>query len=203
MKRSVLAVWAQEGMKMADLLEFLDSVSIDVVKRKYYNANKVNAVFEELREHAAALMQENEQLRHALNSQSEEQQKSLKALESLQAAYREALSSAHARADEMLDSAAAESSAMRKKAEQRAENAARQVEECLNAVRVRAEQNVEFINTQLQQFLTKLYDEDSEHTAVPVAGQEGKDVSGDPLADLQSKISAISSEISALEQGTE
>ena len=59
---------------MADLLEFLDSVSIDVVKRKYYNANKVNAVFEELREHAAALMQENEQLRHALNSQSEEQQ---------------------------------------------------------------------------------------------------------------------------------
>ena len=96
---------------MADLLEFLDSVSIDVVKRKYYNANKVNAVFEELREHAAALMQENEQLRHALNSQSEEQQKSLKALESLQAAYREALSSAHARADEMLDSAAAESSA--------------------------------------------------------------------------------------------
>ena len=188
---------------MADLLEFLDSVSIDVVKRKYYNADKVNAEFEELREHAAALMQENEQLRHALNSQSEEQQKSLKALESLQAAYREALSSAHARADEMLDSAAAESSAMRKKAEQRAENAARQVEECLNAVRVRAEQNVEFINTQLQQFLTKLYDEDSEHTAVPVAGQEGKDVSGDPLADLQSKISAISSEISALEQGTE
>ena len=53
---------------MADLLEFLDSVSIDVVKRKYYNANKVNAVFEELREHAAALMQENEQLRHALNT---------------------------------------------------------------------------------------------------------------------------------------
>ena len=40
---------------MADLLEFLDSVSIDVVKRKYYNANKVNAVFEELREHAAVL----------------------------------------------------------------------------------------------------------------------------------------------------
>ena len=41
---------------MADLLEFLDSVSIDVVKRKYYNANKVNAVFEELREHAAFVM---------------------------------------------------------------------------------------------------------------------------------------------------
>ena len=34
---------------MDDILSYLDSIQIDVVKRKYYNANKVNAVFEEIR----------------------------------------------------------------------------------------------------------------------------------------------------------
>ena len=188
---------------MSDILAYLDSVSIDVVKRKYYNANKVNAVFDELRAKITALLEENEQLRMALNSQSSEEQKSRETLESLQKAYREALSSAHAKADELLDSAAAESEAMRKNAELRAESSARQVEECLNAVRVRAEQNVEFINTQLQQFLATLYEEEPEQNTPRKNRTAGYEASGDQLFDLHSKVSAISSEINALEQGNE
>ena len=184
------------GINMSDLLSYLDSVSIDVVKRKYYNANKVNAVFDELRAQAAELLAENEQLRKDLSVRSQEQQKSLEAMESLQKAYREVLSAAHARADEMLASAEKESAAIREKAELREENAARSVEACLNTVRVRAEQNVEFINMQLQKFLTTLYEE--EH---PSADPNTADpVPGDTLKDIKSRVSAISSEISALEQ---
>lgn len=181
---------------MSDLLSYLDSVSIDVVKRKYYNANKVNAVFDEVRTLAAALLAENEQLRKDLGAHSQEQQKSLEALDSLQQAYREALAAAHARADEMLSSAESESAAIREKALLREENAARSVEECLNTVRVRAEQNVEFINTQLQKFLTTLYEE-GDSSSAPMAGEP---VPEDTMTDIQSRVSAISSEISALEQ---
>ena len=186
---------------MSDILEYLDSISIDIVKRKYYNANKVNAVFDELREKATALLEENKQLRSALNSQSSEEQKTLAALDSLQKAYRDALCAAHSRADEMLDSAAEESGILRKTAEQRAENAARQVEECLNAVRIRAEQNVEFINTQLQQFLAALYEEDAPQGNPTGNRNVEQNTGGDALSDLRSKVSAISGEISALEQG--
>ena len=181
---------------MSDLLSYLDSVSIDVVKRKYYNANKVNAVFDELRIMATELQTENEQLRQELGTQSQEQLKTQETLDSLQRAYREALTAAHARADEMLQSAEKESAAIRKKAQFREENAARSVEECLNTVRVRAEQNVEFINTQLQKFLSTLYEEETP-SYVPMA--EGK-VPEDTMTDIQSRVSAISSEISALEQ---
>ena len=38
--------------------EYFDAIHIDVVKRKYYNANKVEAVFEDIRRQAAALTAE-------------------------------------------------------------------------------------------------------------------------------------------------
>jgi len=47
---------------MDDILSYLDSIQIDVVKRKYYNANKVNAVFEEIRSLAEKLVDEKERL---------------------------------------------------------------------------------------------------------------------------------------------
>ena len=79
---------------MSELLEYLDSVSIDVVKRKYYNANKVNAVFEEIRRMAEALTEENLRLNNEAATASARQQQALKELDSLMNAYREALKAA-------------------------------------------------------------------------------------------------------------
>ena len=199
---------------MSDLLEYLDNVSIDVVKRKYYNANKVNAVLEEIRTQADALLRENERLRAALEAQGREEQQTKQSLDALQAAYREALRSAHARADAMLDTAQEESGKLMRKAEHRAENAARQVEECLNAVRVREEQNVEFLNARLRQFLSDLY-EDENPAASPAVPEDRADAdvwtalksfpataaNGSPEQELRTRVSALSSEISALEDG--
>ena len=47
---------------------YFDSIHIDVVKRKYYNANKVEAVFDDIRKQAQALQDENEALRRHLAS---------------------------------------------------------------------------------------------------------------------------------------
>lgn len=177
---------------MSELLEYLDSVSIDVVKRKYYNANKVNAVFEEIRRMAEALTEENMRLNNEAATVSARQQQALKELDSLMNAYREALQAAHSRADKMLSDASEESAVMLKNAESRSELAAKQVEECLNAIRVREEQNIEFINARMQRFLSSLYEQE-ELPAVTAENEE------DPLQLLQSRVSALSSEIHALE----
>ena len=39
--------------------KYFDDINIDVVKKKYYNANKVNAVLEDIREQALRLEEEN------------------------------------------------------------------------------------------------------------------------------------------------
>lgn len=46
--------------------EYFDSISIELVKKKYYNANKVNAVFDEIRDQAIALSEENKALKKQL-----------------------------------------------------------------------------------------------------------------------------------------
>ena len=55
--------------------EFFESVNIDVVKKKYYNANKVNSLLGSIQEQAETMTQENELLRkqlQALNGQKTE-----------------------------------------------------------------------------------------------------------------------------------
>lgn len=53
-------------MFMALTKEYLDGISFDTVKQKYYNANKVNACLEELIAGAKELIDENERLRKEL-----------------------------------------------------------------------------------------------------------------------------------------
>ena len=47
---------------------YFDAISIDTVKKKYYNANKVEAVLEDIRRQALALSEENAQLKAQLLS---------------------------------------------------------------------------------------------------------------------------------------
>ena len=79
--------------------DFFDSIQIDVVKRKYYNANKVNAVFDEIRLQAQELITENESLRAALSARDQEYENAKAKLLTMQEVYRETLEKAHERAD--------------------------------------------------------------------------------------------------------
>ena len=45
---------------------YFDAIDIEIVKKKYYNANKVEAVFEDIRRRARELTEENERMRRQL-----------------------------------------------------------------------------------------------------------------------------------------
>ena len=206
---------------MSNILETFDSINIDVAKRKYYNVNKVNAVLEELREKAVQLVEENERLKNELAQKNESSKQSEEMLRSLQELYRETLEKAHKRADAIVQDAEEESLRLQKDTEQKAEHAAKQVQECIGSIRAREEQNIAFLNKSLQQFLKELQRDDSPKTAVPAGLQETtpdasnestpmplvdedeeqERESGEQLQDLERKISLLAREISALESG--
>ena len=204
------------GKKMNEILSYLDSIQIDVVKRKYYNANKVNAVFEEIRRLAEELTEENERLQDRLREKEAEDRKEQQekaSLKEVQETYRELLAKAHDRAEAIVSDAEAYRAAVEKLAEQRCNYAARQVESCLNTLRRREEQNIEYLNSQMQSFLSELYDadqEENEEDAVPekklTAGQKDREEDrasipdGELPEDLVSKINRLTREIQALEQ---
>ena len=201
---------------MNEILSYLDSIQIDVVKRKYYNANKVNAVFEEIRRLAEELTEENERLQDRLREKEAEDRKEQQekaSLKEVQETYRELLAKAHDRAEAIVSDAEAYRAAVEKLAEQRCNYAARQVESCLNTLRRREEQNIEYLNSQMQSFLSELYDadqEENEEDAVPekklTAGQKDREEDrasipdGELPEDLVSKINRLTREIQALEQ---
>lgn len=200
---------------MNEILTYLDSIQIDVVKRKYYNANKVNAVFEEIRRLAEELTEENERLQAELQEKEAEDRKEQMekaSLKEVQETYRELLAKAHDRAEVIVSDAEAYRTAVERLAEQRCNYAARQVESCLSTLRRREEQNIEYLNSQLQTFLSELYDTDqkeedendaSDHPLE--AGQkDGRESPGhtsdaDLPEDLVSKINRLTREIQALE----
>ena len=164
---------------MALTQEYFDSIHIDVVKRKYYNANKVNAVFDEIREQAAELLAENERLRRELEEKApvreEMRKKAESELLSVQQAYRLTLEKANTRADAIMIDAQARSRYMTEKAEKKAELAAQCVEECIRVLRDREEQNIAFLNARMHSFLSSLYDATKQDSSAldpsPLAGR--------------------------------
>ena len=46
--------------------EYFDSIDINIVRQKYYNANKVNSLLEDIRRQAEAMEEENRQLKAQL-----------------------------------------------------------------------------------------------------------------------------------------
>ena len=204
----------QAGDKMDEILTYLDSIQIDVVKRKYYNANKVNAVFEEIRGLAENLVEENKMLQARLQEKEADEQRGQEekaSLKEVQETYRALLAKAHERAEAIVSDAEEYRSAVEKLAEQRCNYAAKQVEVCLNTLRRREEQNIEYLNSQMQSFLSELYDsnqEDGEEEGTERAPVPGKIASADspaessdeePPEDLVSKINRLTREIKALE----
>ncbi len=205
---------------MSNILETFDSINIDVAKRKYYNVNKVNTVLEELREQAVQLVEENERLKSELAQKNESSKQSEEMLRSLQELYRETLEKAHKRANAIVQDAEEERLRLQKDTEQKAEHAAKQVQECIGSIRAREEQNIAFLNKSLQQFLKELQRDNSPKTADPaglqetmtdasnestpmplVDEEEQERESGEQLQDLERKISLLAREISALERG--
>ena len=218
---------------MAAILDYFDNISIDVAKRKYYNINKVNAVLEELRSQAVELVEEIERqrmeldgLRTKLSQIQIDGQQTQGMFEKMQNLYRETLAKAHERADGIMREAEADSAQLTQNARARTESAAKLLEESIQAIYAREEQNLRFLDSRLQQLKTVLNGqnpEESEYSEpepkrveepaaetrrpdeTPVSEQpdseEGKGfrASSGQLEALEQKIRKLAEEISALE----
>ena len=195
---------------MAEILDYFDSINIDIAKRKYYNVNKVNSVLDDLRRLATELVAENDSLRAALREQEDLEKSGMLSLDEIQTVYRETLDKAHDRAA-VLES---EAEAIKQEAGQKAEYAAKQMEACVRSLRAREEQNIDFLETKLKQFMEILEGEgirsepmeekepwekeDSFDNEEKLSKEEDRT---DELREIEQRISQLAKEINELEAG--
>ena len=192
---------------------YFDAIAIDLVKRKYYNANKVEAVFDEIEKQAKVLNDElaaaKEQLaaeqrrsenmareiaslRQQLASHSERREELTDAVYSAQSVYRVILEKANERADAILNEAEQRRRALEEEDRQQRDFAVKMVEQCLTRVREQQQAALDELNSSWQSFLCGLYPAEEEPAAEPAA-EDG--VPGD----LEARISAIAKELFAID----
>ena len=190
--------------------EYFDAIYIDVVKKKYYNANKVRAVFEDIRRQAEELNEENYRLRQELAGMQDRRVELGDALLSAQSIYREIVEKAKARADELIAAAEQRAAAIERDARERSEEiladsnrqqeyAVQRVEGAFNRMKQLHMASIDALNAEWQDFLCGLYPEQE----LPKAPQQSKaSPRGDTELppDLEEKVSAIAEKLFALDQ---
>lgn len=165
---------------------YFDGISIELVKKKYYNANKVNAVFEDIAAQAQALMEENESLRAqqaALSGKTGE--------------IGEALIAAQALSKQIVDRARDQADRLLRQARERAaepdiqERSLLCVEAAIARLRRQQEDNIEVLNQCWQNFLCTL---EPDGTFTP---EDGEDVDAPAVTpgELERKVDAIAREL--------
>lgn len=169
--------------------EYFDAINIELVKKKYYNANKVNAVLEDIRAQATALEEENERLRAQLCILNGQKEEIGEAVLSAQQIYRDIVSRANDRADEIIADAERRRGELERANDSVQEYAVRRVESCFSMLREQQLAAIEAINAEWQDFLCGLYSHEdaieAEAEALP--------------ADIEEKLAAIAGGLKGLD----
>ena len=190
--------------------EYFDSIYIEVVKKKYYDAAKVQAVFEDIRRRAEELNEENARLRRELEQHNERRVELGDALLSAQSVYQDVVDKARVRADAITAEAEKRSQALlaetRRESEQilarsrkQEENAARRVEAAFDRMKQLHLASVDALNAQWQAFLCSL-DGEEEPESVREEPRPAEPEPEELPADLEEKVGAIAQELFAMEQ---
>lgn len=184
--------------------EYFDSIYIDVVKKKYYNANKVQAVFADIRAQAEALNAENEELRRRLAEVNDRRVELGDALLSAQTIYQEIVERAKEKAAQITAAAEKDSAALRENARRENERAlaerrrqeelaVHRVEAAFNRMKELHQANIDALNAEWQSFLCSL-DPEQEVTTLTLEMEETRPEAELP-ADLEQKVGAIAEQI--------
>lgn len=136
--------------------EYFDSINIELVKKKYYNANKVNAVLEDIRAQAEALSEENQVLRKQTEAYNGQKAEIGEAVMSARAVYKEIVDNANACAASILKDAQRKHDEMSEENARMQDYAVKRVGECIDKLRVQQQQTLELINSEWQSFLCDL-----------------------------------------------
>ena len=180
--------------------EYFDAIHIEVVKKKYYNANKVEAVFADIRQQAAALMEENERLHAQLQEKGKRPDDLGETLFSAQLIYRRIVEKAQQRADDILADARKEGELLRRAAQDQQDNAVQRVAACLERVRKLQQNAIDEINADWQAFLCGLYPEEPQGASLDgVTSHRPNRMTEDASpADLSEKVDAIAKQLQAI-----
>ena len=169
--------------------EFFDAIHIDVVKRKYYNANKVQAVYTEIRRQAAELNAENAWLRTQLAALDDKKVELGDAVLSAQMVYRQIIDKANERAEAIVREAERERDEILAQSQAQQEHAVESVKACFDLARRQHEEAIEALNAQWQAYLCGLYPEGEGQPENPC----------EPSAEeLSAKVGAIAEEMFAI-----
>ena len=189
---------------------YFDSIYIEVVEKKYYEAAKVQAGCEDIRRRAEELNEENARLRRELEQHNERRVELGDALLSAQSVYQDVVDKARVRADAITAEAEKRSQALmaetRRESEQilarsrkQEENAARRVEAAFDRMKQLHLASVDALNAQWQAFLGSL-DGEEEPESVREEPRPAEPEPEELPADLEEKVGAIAQELFAMEQ---
>lgn len=171
---------------------YFDSIQIELVKRKYYNANKVEAVFADIRRQAQELTEENARLREELSRRVDPREEMTDAVCSAQGVYRVILEKANERADAILSEAEEKRRLSESEDQRQRDLAVAVVERCLSQVREQQQAAIQMLNNSWREFLCGLYPEDEAKPALP----QGEEIVPE---DIDERIKAIARELFAIE----
>ena len=90
---------------MSVTMEFFDGITFDIVKQKYYNANKVDARMAEIKAAFAELIEENNELRRQINDVGLSKERVAELIMGAQAKADEMIKDANAKAEEIINKA--------------------------------------------------------------------------------------------------
>lgn len=136
--------------------EYFDSINIELVKKKYYNANKVNAVLEDIRMQAEALSEENRTLRKEMETFNGQKAQIGEAVMSARTVYKEIVDNANACAAAIIKDAQRKHDAVSEESARMQDYAVKRVGECIDKLRQQQQQTLELINSEWQSFLCDL-----------------------------------------------
>ena len=170
--------------------EYFDSIHIDVVKKKYYNANKVEAVFADIRKQAQELMEENARLREQLQGVGDRKAELGEAVFSAQELYRDIIEKANRRAAAIVAEAEQKRLAIDGENQRQQDYSVQKVEQCFDRVRRQQQAAMDTLNAAWQDFLCGLYPDE------PGTVSESD---SDLPEDLSEKVDAIARELFAME----
>ncbi|MGN0982582.1 MAG: DivIVA domain-containing protein [Candidatus Limivicinus sp.] len=174
--------------------EFFDSIQIDVVKKKYYNANKVNALLEDIRAQAQALEAENQALRARMEEFSQRRDEIGETLLTAQAAARDIVAKAKVQAGRILADAQRQREEILSGATDQQEYAAACVGRTFDKLKRQQLANIETLNGLWQEFLCGLVPEP------PKPAPEKQPVSDDKtrITELETMVNNIAKELSEI-----
>ncbi len=169
--------------------EYFDAIHIDVVKKKYYNANKVEAVFSDIRQQAEAMYEENLAMKAQLEVLQGSKLEIGEAVLSAQSIYKDIIEKAKAEAARIIEEAENQRDSIMAESSQMQEYAVHQVQACYTRLKEQHMASIEALNTEWQSFLCGLYPQDSEAEEVQTA---------EVPSDLSEKVGAIAKELFAI-----